>query len=238
MKKLKKKEKWIYTKTNMKLIYLIIFKIKDIIKEIKEGKVFKEFGVTMFTGKQGAGKSIAMTEYLLRMKVKYPNVRIITNYGFSQQDKPLEDWTDFQTQRNGTDGVIFAIDEIQNEFSNDKWKTFPEWLLKEITQQRKQRIKIVTTSQVFTRVVKQIREQAYDVAECRTLFGRWTFVRIFDGEEYNDYIDSPDPEKKRKLVRKQRYSFIQTDELRKVFESYDVIETLKDLKVDPKKYIA
>ena len=198
---------------------------------MKHGRVFKEFGVTMFTGKQGGGKSIALTEYCLRMKRKYPKVKILTNYGYDQQDQEINDWFDLMSVRNGLDGVIFAIDEIQNEFDNSKWKDFPPWLLKEITQQRKQRVKIVTTSQVFTRVVKQIREQSYDVGECRTLMGRWTFVRIFDGEEYNDWIDGGrDPDKKRKMVRKKRYSFIQTDELRKVFESYDKIQTLAEKK--------
>ena len=39
--------------------------------------------------------------------------------------------------KNGTDGVIFAIDEIQNEFSCANSKDFPETLLSQVTQQRK-----------------------------------------------------------------------------------------------------
>jgi len=97
-----------------------------------------------------------MVEYLERMRKRYPKAKIITNFGYVFEDQPMYSWEDIFTIRNGVEGVIFAIDEIQNEYNSNSWKTFPEGLLSEITQQRKQKIKIVSTSQVFTRVVKQL----------------------------------------------------------------------------------
>ncbi len=73
----------------------------------------------------------------------------------------MTSWRDFMEIRNGTKGVLFLIDEIHSEYSSKSWKDFPEELLSEISQQRKQRIKIVATSQIYSRVVKQLREQAF-----------------------------------------------------------------------------
>lgn len=204
----------------------IYYLYKDIRYILKNGIKFNEYGVTIYCGRQGAGKTIAMVEYLERMRKKYPRALILTNFDYKKQDKQLEGWKEIFTVRNGEDGVIFAIDEIQNEYDSNKWKEFPEGLLREITQQRKQRIKIVCSSQVFTRVVKQIREQCFEVVECRTFMNRWTFLRAFDAEDYNSWVDNPDPEKKRKLPRKWRYSFIQTDELRELYDTYAKVERL------------
>jgi ATP-dependent Clp protease ATP-binding subunit ClpX len=199
----------------------------DFLHFLKYGREFNEYGVTIYCGRQGAGKTMAMVEYLERMRLKYPKAKIYTNFGYVYQTGQMESWHDLLSVKNGTDGIIWAIDEIQNEFSNAKWKDFPEFILREITQQRKQRVKIVCTSQVFSRVVKQIREQCFEVVECRTLLGRWTFCRAFDAEEYNAVIDNPD--KKLKLRRLWRRNFIQTNSLRDCYDSYLKIDKLKTI---------
>lgn len=201
--------------------------IVDIYRHFFEGgyKIFREFGVTMFCGRQGDGKTVAMVEYLERMRKRYPNVKIYTNFAYVHETAPMEGWRQLLEVRNGTDGVIFAIDEIQNEYSSAAWKDVPDALLSEITQQRKQRIKIVTTSQVFARVAKPIREQVYDVVECRTLLNRWTFCRTFDGWEYSAVCEQPD--KKLKLSRKSRRSFVQHDKFRSLFDTYKKVERMQ-----------
>ena len=209
-----------------KLFKFFLYKMHDFRYELKHGKPFNEFGLTMYTGRQGAGKTMAMIEYLEEMRTVFPKAKIVTNFDYKWQDYQLESWEDFLHIRNGEDGVIFAIDEIQNEFSNAKWKDFPEFLLSEVTQQRKQKIKIVATSQVFTRVVKQLREQTFEVVECRTLAGRWTFLKAFDAEDYNMVIDNP--EKKMKLHRIWRKNFIQDDLIRNRYDSYAKVERLRD----------
>lgn len=125
--------------------------------------------------------------------------------------------------------MIFAIDEIQNEFNSQKWADFPEELLSEITQQRKQKIKIIMSAQCYKDVVVQIRRQVFNVIECKTLFSRWTFLRCFDAYDYDFYLDNLDPEKKRKIPRKWRYSFVQSDKLRTLYDSYKKVERLKKL---------
>ena len=186
-------------------------------RAILPNKEFIEFGLTLYANKQGSGKTLSLVEYLERMKKKYPKVKVYTNFGYSRQDGPIDGWKDLISLRNGSNGVIFAIDELQNEWDSNAYKDVPEWILGEITQQRKQYVKIVSTSQVFTRVAKQFREQCFDVVECQCLFGRWVFQKSFDAYEYEAVISNPD--KKMKLHRRYRRSFIADDYLRSLFDT-------------------
>lgn len=176
----------------------------------------------------GGGKTISMVEYLNRMKDKFPDCKIVTNFNYIRQDMPFTDWRQFIEVRNGLDGVIFAIDEIQNEYNSNTWQDFPEEILSVVTQQRKQRVKIVATSQVFTRVVKQLREQCYEVVECKTILGRWTIQKCFDANDYNSIVDNLTPERKFKTRKKWKYSFIQNNRIRSLFDSYAVVESIKN----------
>ncbi len=212
-------------KLRPKILDFLKWKCIDLYRVIRYGVSFSEFGLTLFCGKQGGGKTIAMVDYLERMKKNYPKVKIYTNFGYKNQDGVFSHWKQLLKIRNGLDGVIFAVDEIQNEWNSMAWKDFPDSLLSQITQQRKQRIKIVGTSQVFTRVVKQLREQTYEVVECRTLFGRWTFTRCFDAEDYTQSVID-NPELKKHVRRKWRYSFVQSDRLRDLFDSYAVVQNM------------
>lgn len=214
----------------IKLFEFIKWKLVDALRCKKNE--FNQYGLTMYCGRQGAGKTIAIVEYLERMRKKFPDAIIVTNFGYIFQDQELKSWRDLVTIKNGTKGVIFAIDEIQNEFSSNSWKDFPEFILREVTQQRKQRVKIVASSQVFTRVVKPLREQCYEVVECFTLAGRWTFTKAFDADEYNAVIDKPD--RKVRLRRLWRYNFIGDDMLRGLYDSYKKIESIKDKEYIPR----
>lgn len=208
-----------------KIALFFYYKIIDLYDLYKNGRQFEEYGVDFYCAEQGSGKTIGMVEYLERMRKKYPKVKIYTNFGYVHETEPFNDWNDFFEKRNGNDGVIFAIDEIQNEFSSTTWKNFPESLLSEITQQRKQKIKIICSSQVFTRVAKPLREQCSRVIECKTLAKRWTFLRCYKGTEYNNVIDRPsEKEKLRTLWRK---SFIQDSNIRDLYDTEKKIERMQ-----------
>lgn len=211
----------------VKLINFIRWKLYDLFMLLINGRQFNLFGVTIFCGRQGSGKTMGIVEELERVRQTFPKALICTNIHYIHQDLPLVDWRQLLEVRNGTDGVVFVIDEIQNEYDNSKWKDFPEGILSVITQQRKQRIKIYLSSQVYTRVVKQIREQCFDVIECKTFLGRWTRLKCFDAEDYNTIVDNPSPERKFKLHKKWRRSFIQSNYIRNLYDSYKVVENMQ-----------
>ena len=199
----------------------------DLRNKVKDNN-FNEFGMTTYVGRQGSGKSISLCEKLEQYRKKYPDVYIMTNFGYIHEDEPLTDWQQLIDKRSDN-GIIFAIDEIQNEFDVYESRNFNLEILKVITQQRKQGIKILATSQVFTRVSKPLREQTYEVIECYTIAGRWTFQKCFDADDYNVFIDNVDLDKKFKVKRKWRKNFIQTNKIRSLFDSYAVIESMKKL---------
>ena len=125
-----------------KLLDFMRWKFYDFLMLLINGRKFDLYGLTIFCGRQGGGKTISMVEYLDKMKDKFPDCKIVTNFNYIRQDMPFVDWRQFTEVRNGLDGVIFAIDELQNEYNSNSWQDFPEELLSTVTMQRKQRIKI------------------------------------------------------------------------------------------------
>ena len=206
-----------------KLIYWVVV---DKIRDDKE--TFKPYGCWFFVGKQGAGKTMSLVETLERYRKQYPKCKIYTNFDYKYETQPLTKLTDLLNRDlyNGKYGTIFVIDEIQNEFSASTSRDFPESVLSLVTQQRKNHILILTTSQVFTRVSKPLREQCYRAIECSTFLGRYTMCRHYDGIEYADAVDKSDDYKKEHRKRLEYHSFVQTDKLRDCFDSYKLIERL------------
>lgn len=205
----------------------------DIVNVKNVAFVFRPYGFTIFVGPQGAGKTTSMVKYLLDLKAKYPKCIIVTNFKCSFADRRMDDWHDFLEIRNGEDGVIFAIDEIHSEYSSTKWQDFPEEILSQISMQRKQKIKIVATSQMFSRVAKPIREQAFSVMICHTYFGRLTTSKEYDAARFAVSGDSA--YSIRKGVKPiWRSAFVQSNDLRKSFDTYEVIERMKKLDFPPR----
>ncbi len=85
-------------------------------------------------------------------------------------------------------GVVFLIDELHLELNSLESKNIDIEIMVEISQQRKQRKKIIGTSQVFMRLAKPIREQIFDVVICRNYFNCLQFNKSIDG--FNSYEEN------------------------------------------------
>lgn len=199
-------------------------------------KKFNEYGLTLFEGCQGAGKSISMIKQLNDYRNEFGNdLFIATNCEFKYQDMQLERFEDIllavqRSKELNCIGCVIGWDEIQNDFDN-QIRTYPIAILRTITQQRKQGIKILATSQVFTRVAKVIREQTFEVVHCKTFANRWTFQKYYNAIDYEYYISNIEKnEKAEKLRPKMRYNFVQDDEIRNLYDSYAVIKSLEKFK--------
>lgn len=206
---------------------LMFWKIKD--KKSTDKTVFPYYGVTYYAGPQGCGKTMSMVHDLEQYRKDYPLVKIYTNFGYNNETAALNDIYDLINPElyNGEQGTIFVLDEIQNEFAASTSSNFPPNILQTITQLRKQKILVLCTTQVFTRVSKPLREQAKYVIECETRFGRFTENRKYDGIDYADGFDKSEKYKKEHLICIEHNAFIQTDELRDCYDSYKLIERLK-----------
>lgn len=212
---------------------LLRWLLYDFVTRKRNSGVFKPFGFTIFCGPQGCGKTTSMIKYLWDMKQRYPECLIVTNFACEFADHRMMDWHDLLTLENGTKGIIFAIDEIHSEYSAATWKDFPETLLSQISMQRKQKIKIVATSQVYSRVAKPIREQTFSVILCYTYYGRLTINKEYESEKFVTTGDGS--YSIRKGVKPiWRSCFVQSNEFREKFDTYEVIERMKKVEFIPR----
>ncbi len=185
----------------------------------REPDFFKYQGLIIFEGRQGAGKTISMIEYAMRMQEEYPLAKCCSNLAYKYEDNKLKDWRMLMHYKNGKQGVIVIMDELQNWFSSNDSKNFPPEMLGVITQNRKNRRIILGTSQNFYLLAKAIRSQATEVRRCTTLLGCLTIVRR--AEPILDSEGNVAEWKNRGM-----YFFVHNKKLRDSYDTYKVIENL------------
>lgn len=167
----------------------------------------------------GAGKTVSMIEFAMRMQEEYPLAKCCSNLAYKYEDNKLKDWRMLMNYKNGKKGVIVIMDELQNWFSSNDSKNFPPEMLGVITQNRKNRRIILGTSQNFYLLAKAIRSQATEVRRCTTLLGCLTIVRR--AEPVLDSEGNVAEWKNRGM-----YFFVHNKKLREAYDTYKVIENL------------
>lgn len=185
----------------------------------RDPEFFRYQGCVIFTGRQGMGKTIAMVEQTLRFQQEYPKCKVISNCAYKYQDAELNHWRKLLNYKNGIQGVVVQIDEMQNWFSSNQSKNFPPEMLEVICQNRKNRRIILGTSQVFVRLGKPLREQCTEVRRCSTFCGVITVVHRVRPE-----LDSDGNVTKWKHIG--FYFFVHTPEIRQAYDTYRVVESL------------
>lgn len=185
------------------------------------------FGIYFFCGRQGAGKTISAVKYIKDLQKKY-DCLVFSNCEIQNIDGVISDLSNlFEIVENSRgSNIVFFLDEVQNLFSCANSKNFDENILAFITQQRKNNVHIVVTSQVFTRVAKPLREQAFRVIDCRTFLGRCTINKVYDAFDYLEKIEATTEDKKLKVKCLWGESFFQSDKLRSFYDTYEVIHKL------------
>lgn len=190
---------------------------------------FQEFGINIFCGRQGSGKTMT-TVYLMNLwREKYPNLKILTNFAYKYENEELKHWKQLVTTNNGIYGTVFGIDELHTWLSM-KSNAVPFELLKEISTQRKQKSCILGTCQVFGKVPKEIRDQTEWVYLPRTFFNCLTIVRKARPEDYN-------PDKNKFKRYHGTFFFVHTEELRQSYDTFKRIEQLIDEEFTKNEFI-
>ncbi len=167
---------------------------------LKTGKEFPYSGIWLFSGQQGAGKTLLMMHTLKCMMNEYPEALVVSNIAiYGVPSIPYTGIEDFEKYRNGAQGTIFVIDEIHTLFSSLESAKMPASTLTVWSQNRKNRRVILGTSQRFTRVAKGIREQCTYNYECsRPIFRQIYSYRVKDGDDYDDagkYTGEKEPQR-------------------------------------------
>lgn len=180
---------------------------------------FKPQGLIIFEGKQGAGKTVAMVEYAMRLKELYPLSISMSNFCYKYENSSINHWRDFIEVKNGIFGIVCMLDELQNWFSSNDSRNFPPEMLDTISQNRKNRRTILGTTQNFHLLAKPIRTQTVEVRRCATLLGCVTIVRRAE-----PFFDSAGEVKKWK--GRGIYFFVHNKKIRDAYDTYKVIENL------------
>lgn len=142
-------------------------------------------GSRVYKGFQGSGKTLSMCKYALDVAKAYPNCQIfsnfiikgIENFHFIENDNDLLMALSY---RNGTDGVLVMLDEAHLYFGKKNGISLD--VLTAISQQRKDRRRIVFSSQIWEELDISLRKQVKEIVSCRTLFGFLQINTISDGE--------------------------------------------------------
>lgn len=152
---------------------------------------FEPDGFICFTGSQGSGKTLSAVQYIHKLVRHYPDVILVTNCHLT-----FPDWQGTQLRYGGYDqiqkldngykGIILFLDEIQAEFNSlESKKIDPAWF-SVICQQRKRRLHVVGTAQLFSRVSKPWREQFTACIRCR---GWFDFIQYNQVISLNDVVE-------------------------------------------------
>lgn len=186
---------------------------------------FNQHGIILFEGKQGQGKTLAITQHLNETRERFPECKIITNYGYKYEDDEITDWHRMLKDNNGEKGLIYAIDEMPNWFSSADSKNFPPEMLEVVTQNRKNRRVIYGTCHTFSMVAKPIRIQTIEVRKVRTFFNCLTIVHRLEPT-----FDSSGDVKK--YISKGYYWFVHNEFLYNSYDTLKIIHRYKERETD------
>lgn len=152
---------------------------------------FYPAGIWCFCGPQGSGKTLSAVRLVKRLVKEYPNVILVTNLEIHNlpECRDVFEFTDYNqilSMSNGTDGIIFFIDEIHTLWSSLESKDIPISEIAAFSQMRKDRRVIIGTSQKFGRIAKPIREQMQYAVVCKNYLDCFQYNKVvdaFDAEE-------------------------------------------------------
>lgn len=188
---------------------------------------FRPDGLVIFVGGQGTGKTLSAVNYVYNLLKLYPGAIIVTNIDLLEY--PIDNQRVFRFTcaedliyyKNDKYGVIFLIDEIQLYFNSLGSKNINMDVMTQISQQRKQRIHIVATSQVFGRMAKPLREQFSCVILCQCYLGILQKNSMIDRDSM-DGEESTGTNISGKVIK--NFWYIRSPKMFKRYDTYAVIQ--------------
>ena len=179
-------------------------------------------GSRVYKGFQGSGKTLSMVKYAIDLSKAYPNCEVfsnfiikgIENFNYIENDEDLKYALGL---RNGTDGVLVLLDEAHLYFGKKSGISLD--VLTAISQQRKDRRRIVFSSQIWEELDISLRKQVKEIVNCRCIGGMIQVNTISDGETL-----SYDKLQGEYVARKIRTEIFKHNNL--LYNSYDTLQKI------------
>ena len=142
-------------------------------------------GSKVYKGFQGSGKTLSMVHDSFELQKQFPRcvvfsnviIRGLNNFSLIKNDNDLIRALSFQ---NGANGVLILLDEAHLFFNKKTGISLD--VLTAISQQRKDRRRLVFSSQIWEELDVSLRKQVKEVVNCRCFFGRFQINTVSDGE--------------------------------------------------------
>ena len=209
----------------------------------RKNRLFYGWGIHLFTGKFGQGKTSLMVIKAYDLCEKYPQLTVVTNLkltNFPEHTRilPLNTAHDIL---NAPKNSLVLIDEIgtifnSRDFSSGK-KAVPKPVFQHLSQCRHRHMMIMGTVQRFNLLDKQIRDISATVTECHASlphpFSRKLTGICFDISEYEAFVQNP------LYVPRvyDSYVKIQTEKYRHLYDTMEMVSGFLSMEYDPDNVI-
>lgn len=182
-------------------------------------------GTRAYKGFQGSGKTLTMVHDAIEIFNEFENCHLFSNVLINTENPRYHYFNDVEGMkqaisfRNGRGGVIVLIDEAHLFFNKKTGISFD--VLTAISQQRKDRRKMLISSQIWEDLDISLRKQVKEIVNCRNFFGKWQINTVHDGEDLHwDKMEG------NYVARKiETYIFKHNDELYQKYDTYQKIVT-------------
>lgn len=185
-------------------------------------------GTRVYKGFQGSGKTLSMVKYALDITEAFPKCHLYSNIKIKNNKSQLiENTTHLKKaleDQNGDNGVLILLDEAHLFFNKKTGISLD--VLTAISQQRKDRKRLVFSSQIWEELDISLRKQVKEVINCRCIFSKIQINTLQDGEKltYDKLEGAYIAPKIRTEIWKHN------DELYNVYDTYQKITTNDDYK--------
>lgn len=206
-----------------------------IYKSYHKDKLFYGWGIHLFTGKFGAGKTSLMVIKAYELCKKYPQLHILTNLQISNfpEHTRILHLSCVEDILQAPENTLVLIDEIGTLFNSRDFmsgkKSVPKSLFQHLCQCRKRHMMILGTVQRFLLLDKQIRDISATVTECKSSF-KHPFSRmltgvVYDIDEYEALVQNP------LYIPRSMDSFVylQSEKYRHLYDTSEMVNGLLEM---------
>jgi len=215
-----------------KFLMLFIRDLYDYLKNHRWQK-FEGWGLHIYCGKFGAGKTCTMVRDCYNLCCKYKGLTVITNLKLNNfpEDTTILPLNSIEDILNAPDNTIVLVDEIgtifnSRDFMGKKEGCLPKILFQHLCQCRHRFMMIMGTVQRWGFLDKQLRDITSDVTLCSTFpahpFSRMVTNCCYDAEEYDLFYQSP----MRPLIAISLEVWLQTDFMRGLYDTKEMVNTM------------
>ena len=211
-----------------------IYSILDLYRYLRhrEYRRFNNYGIDMFVGMFGHGKTLSMVNKANSIYKRYGD-SIIFYSNFKLHNIPYVPLINFnqivdlgQDMPEGVQGYVILIDEISSVLSHRNYANFPLELIGLLCQQRKKHVYIMCTAQRFFMVDKIFRSITTNVIDC-SKFWRFAHNVYYDAWDYENAMNN------KLILRSDHLWYFVKD---KLYNSYDTSEMIS--KTSAKDFIS